>query len=93
MKRLFLIAAVVVAFATPSHAIYTECIVKKDTETLNRPGGHREPRWPGLQKGENVAIRDIFQDWVFVTYFSDQYEYGSVPRNVLVNCQAKEGTP
>jgi hypothetical protein len=92
MKKL-LAAAVVVAFATPSHAIYTECTVTKDTETMNRPGGRHEPRWPNLKKGGSIAIRDIFQDWVFVTYFTDQYEYGWVPRNALINCQSREGTP
>jgi hypothetical protein len=36
MNRLLLIAAALLALATPSHAIYTECTVKKDTDTLNR---------------------------------------------------------
>jgi hypothetical protein len=91
MKKLLLSVAIVVAFAPPSHAIYTECTVKKDTMTLNRPGGNHEPRWSNLEEGETVAIRDVFQNWVFVTYSGD--EYGWVPRNALINCQKMEGTP
>jgi hypothetical protein len=93
MNRLLLAAGVVMAFATSSHAAHTACTVKQDTATLNRPGGNQEPRWPRLQKGEEIAIRDIFQDWAFITFFIDDYEYGWVPRNVLINCQLKEGTP
>jgi hypothetical protein len=95
MKKFLLAAAVVIAFATPSHAIYTECTVKKDMDIVNRPGGDRgDPRWPSLQKGENVAIRDSFQSWVFVTFFDDDgSHYGWVQRNALTNCQAREGTP
>jgi hypothetical protein len=95
MKKFLLAAAVVIAFATPSHAIYTECTVKKDMDIVNRPGSDRgDPRWPSLQKGENVAIRDSFQSWVFVTFFDDDgSHYGWVQRNALTNCQAREGTP
>jgi hypothetical protein len=94
MKKLLLATAAVVAFTTPSYAFYTECTVQKDTDRVNRPGGGTEPRWASLEKGEKVAIRDTYRDWVFVTYFvDDRYEYGWVPRNSLGNCQAKDGTP
>ena len=36
MFRLFATVAIAVAFATPSHAVFTECTVKKDTVTMNR---------------------------------------------------------
>jgi hypothetical protein len=95
MKHLLMIAAALLAFATPSHAIYTECTVKKDMDVVNRPGGDRgDPRWPSLQKGGKAAIRDVFQDWVFVTFFDDDgSHYGWVRRSALANCQAREGTP
>jgi hypothetical protein len=62
--------SVLAALSSPSHAVYTGCTVKKDTDLVNRPGGNSDPRWPTLQRGEDVAIRDVFRDWVFVTYFT-----------------------
>ena len=94
MRKLLLATAAVVAFATASHASYTECIVQKDTDLVTRPGGPPEPRWSPLEKGEKVAIRDTYRDWVFVVHFvDDRGDYGWLPRNTLINCQAKEGTP
>jgi hypothetical protein len=89
-----LLAAALVALATPAMAAYTECTVKKDTDIVNSPGGHVEPRWPTLKKGDDVSIRDVHQDWIFVTFFrADQYRYGWLRRNVLINCEQREGTP
>jgi hypothetical protein len=94
MKRLLLAAAAVAAFATPSYASYTECAVQKDTDMVNRPGGSTDPRWSPLEKGNKVAIRDTYRDWVFVVHFvDDRSEYGWVPRDALVKCQPREGTP
>jgi hypothetical protein len=98
MRKLLLVAAAVaiaVGSATPSRASFTECTVREDTLAVNRLGGRTEPRWSGLKKGEKVAIRDVHQDWVFITYFPDPTspEYGWVPRKILVNCQVREGTP
>jgi hypothetical protein len=89
------LAAAVVASATPSHAVYTECIVQKDTAAVSRPGGRTMPRWTPLERGEKVATMDVYRDWVFVLHFvnDDREEYGWVPRSVLRGCQAKEGTP
>ena len=94
MKKLLLATAAVVASSAPSYASYTECTVRKDTDLVNRPGGLTEPRWSPLEKGGKVAIRDTYRDWVFVVHFvDDRGEYGWVPRNALVTCQAKDGTP
>jgi hypothetical protein len=94
-KQLLLAAAALVSFATPSHAFYTECTVKKDIEAMDRPHGITMGRWSPLKKGEKVAVRDTYQDWVFVLHFPDggQGEYGWVPRNILDNCKSQEGTP
>lgn len=95
MKKLLLAAAALVTFATPLHAFYTECTVTKDIETMDRPHGITMGRWSPLKKGGKVAVRDTYQDWVFVLHFSDDghEEYGWVPRNVLDNCKSQEGTP
>jgi hypothetical protein len=61
MRKLLLGAIAAMAIATPSHAFYTECIVQKDTVTMNRPGGdYGDPRWTPLEKGEKVAIRSVY---------------------------------
>ena len=95
MKRLPFIAAALVALVpTSSRAFYTECSVQKDIELANRPGGQTEPRWVPLEKGNKVAIRDTYQDWVFVLHWTgDSSEYGWLPRNALASCRPKEGTP
>jgi SH3-like domain-containing protein len=94
MKTLLAAVVIVVALATPSHAAYTECTVQGGTDPLNRPGGNSDPRWRTLDKGTDVAIRDTYQNWVFVTFFDgDHMQYGWVQRSALANCRAKEGTP
>ena len=96
MKRMLITVAALALLWTAAHASYTECIVKQDTETLNRPNGTHDPRWSNLSKGERVAIRDVFQDWAFVTFYTDRaegYEYGWLPRSVLTSCKMREGTP
>jgi hypothetical protein len=66
----------------------------KEIEAVSRPGGQTQPRWRPLEKREKVAIRDVYQDWVFVLHFVDEHEeYGWVPRAALMRCQAKDGTP
>jgi hypothetical protein len=102
-----MLGAAVLAWATPSHASYTECTVQKDTVTVNRPGGdYGDPRWTPLEKGEKVAIRSVYNsktkkegskpyDWVFITHWnsSKDQQWGWVPANVLSNCQPMEETP
>jgi hypothetical protein len=98
MKKILFAAAVVVAFATPSHASYTQCTVTRDIDKVSRPSrdGDTPPRWHKLQKGDKVAIREVFSGWTFVQQWAEQAreeQYGWVPSNVLVNCRAMEGTP
>jgi hypothetical protein len=94
MKITKTLMAVGIAFATPAHAFYTECTVQADTQPVNRPGGNTEPRWSPLEKGDKVAIRDTYQDWVFVYRYQDESaHYYWVRRNVLRNCREQEGTP
>ncbi|NOJ39072.1 hypothetical protein [Bradyrhizobium australiense] len=96
MKKLLLAAAALIALPVASHAAYTECTVPKETELANRPGGQTEPRWLPIEKGQKVAIRDTYRDWVFVVHFgkdSGESVYGWVQRSDLANCRAREGTP
>lgn len=94
MKKILFSAAIMMASTAPLQAFYTECTVQKDTAAANRPSGNTEPRWPLFENGQKVAIRDIYRDWVFVTRVdNDRYEYGWIPRDVLRNCQRRDGTP
>jgi len=93
MKKLLLAAATVVAFATPSLAGHAECIVQKETQSMNRPEArYPEYRLPRFEKGDVVSIRDAYRAWDFVTSRDQNTGYGWVPHNVLGNCQTKEGT-
>jgi hypothetical protein len=61
---------------------------------LNRPGGSTVGRWTPLERDAKVAIRDTYQDWVFVLHWvDDQQQYGWVLRNALDKCRVQEGTP
>lgn len=96
MKKVLLTAAALTAVPALAHASYTECTVPKETELANRPGGQTDPRWLPIEKGQKVAIRDTYRDWVFVVHFdkdSGGSAYGWVQRNDLANCRAKDGTP
>jgi hypothetical protein len=90
------VAVLSVLSASAAHASFTQCAVREDTETLNRPGGNHDPRWASPKKGDRVALRDAFKDWVFITWFPYEgggYEYGWLSRSVLINCHVHEGTP
>jgi len=94
MKKVLLVTATVIVFTRPTLASYTECVALKETELVNRPRGRTDPRWPPLDKGNKVAIRDTYRDWAFVVHFvDDRDEYGWVPRSALTNCKTREGTP
>jgi hypothetical protein len=52
MKNLLLAAVAVVALVTPAIATYTECTVTKEISLASRPGGHSEPRYLTVNKGD-----------------------------------------
>jgi hypothetical protein len=88
------VLAATIIITTPAQASFTECTVKKGIDILNRPDGHLEGRFTPLEKGEKVAIRDTYQDWVFVLHFvTDHNEYGWIKRNSVDSCKAMDGTP
>jgi hypothetical protein len=100
MKLLIAILLATAALSSPTHAIYTECTLQNDIDAATRPNGFTVPRWKMLEKGEKVAIRETHQNWVFVHRWiqggrggGGHAEYGWVPRNTLLNYQAREGTP
>jgi hypothetical protein len=106
MKKLLLAVAAVAALATPAYASHWECVVQKETHSMNRPGAkYPEYRLPNFEKGDVVSIRDTSTNdtnpahhpagrWDFITRsgLSDDPGYGWVPHGVLGNCQAREGT-
>jgi hypothetical protein len=87
-------ALALLAIPLPAHAFYTECTVRKTVDAVNRPGGSADPRWLPLERGAKVAIRDTYQDWIFVTYVGEaHYEYRWLPRSAVDHCASQEGTP
>jgi hypothetical protein len=65
-----------VSFITPSLASHTECIVLKDTLSMNRPeASNPELRLVRLKKGETVSIRDAYHNWMFVLGTRYRYEF------------------
>jgi hypothetical protein len=96
---------VLIGDARAAYASYTGCVVQKDTQAVTRPGGDvHEPRWSMLEKGEAVAIRDTYKDWVFVLHHASDKEgsdsdsipsseWGWIPHNVLGSCDTFDGTP
>jgi hypothetical protein len=77
-------------------AFYTECTVTNDTELAIRPGGHSEPRYAPIEKGDKVAFRNSYQNcWFVLHYVGNEggHDYGWVPQSVLTDCQKMDGTP
>jgi hypothetical protein len=94
LTKLLLAIVAVIVLTAPVRAFYTECIVSKDAELANRPGGQTEPRYMPVNKGDKVAFRDEYQDWWFVMHSSDgSTDYGWLPKNVLTRCKKMGGTP
>jgi len=98
MRRAQVLMAIAIAAAmtTPAAAFYTECTVTKDTELAIRPDGPSEPRYyMPVSKGDKVAYRNQYQNWWFVLHYSggDTTDYGWLPRAILKNCHAVDGTP
>jgi hypothetical protein len=101
MRKHLLILAVL-AVPTPSHASYTECVALKEITLATRPGGDTEPRWSPVEKGNAVAIRDVYRDWVFVIHHNTygegdsktvETQYGWLPRKAISGCRQMDGTP
>jgi hypothetical protein len=89
-----LTALLLASVATPAMAVFTECSVTRDVELANRPEGRSDPRFPIVEAGGKVAIRDRFGGWRFVVYYrGDETTYGWLPQTVLTNCRSREGTP
>lgn len=99
-KHCLIVAALVMP--VPSQAAFTECTTLKEIALATRPGGGTEPRWLPVEKGNAVAIRDIYRDWVFVVHYIQSGEgddktvttqYGWLPRKVINGCKQQDGTP
>jgi hypothetical protein len=93
-----------VAAINPANAIYTQCTVRQEIKTLDRPGGNTISRLPPLAIGEKVTIISVYNsktnkggsgpyDWVFIghRYVDDEQQRGWVPANALSNCQPMDG--
>jgi hypothetical protein len=102
MRKLLLAAAAGLAFPATANASFTECATLKETALATRPGGPTEPRWSPVEKGNAVAIRDTYRDWVFVVHYIPSGEgdektvttqYGWLPRKTLNRCKQMDGTP
>lgn len=95
MKRIAAVAILLLTFATPSYAFYTQCTVIKDTDGVTRPRGTISmPRWSPLERGSKVAVMDTYRDWDFVLHFiEDHEEYKWVKGSILTDCHAEDGTP
>jgi hypothetical protein len=85
--------------ASPAHASWTGCRMRASFALLNRPDGYTMGRWHAPEGGKEVAIREVYRGWAFVSHWVDpntdnvHEEYGWVPRNHLTNCRPMEGTP
>jgi hypothetical protein len=93
------VAAMSIAMLSSAAAFYTECTVAKDMQLATRPDGPSEPRYMPVNKGDKVAFRASYENWWFVLNYGpdgrdgDRADYGWLPKNVLIECQGREGTP
>jgi len=72
---------------------YTECVAEKDSYLIRRPNGPIERK---VAEGDRIVYQAREGDWGYVIHYTKSDPigiYGWIHRDILTDCQAREGTP